>query len=671
MRPPDETCNWGQQTVEELRSYKRPRIAQRGTSRSNTPLILVVEDNPDMNAFLVETVSAEYRVVTAYDGHEGFQKSLELRPDLILTDMMMPHMSGEELVRRLRKTPPLEDIPIVLLTAKADHHLHVKLLNEGAMAYLNKPFSAGELMARVRRLITERRRSQASLKKAYALLHSVTEGITDAVFVKDRKGRYLMINSAGARSVGRSPEAMLGKDDREFFAPETAQRIMEEDRQVMESGQARTYEEAATVLGVTRYYLATRVPYRDDEGRIVGVMGISRDVTAQKKSEQELREAKEAAEAANKAKDRFLAILSHELRTPLTPVLQAVNYMENCPNLPAEFRNEVTMIRRNVEMEARLIDDLLDLTRISRGKIELHFEALDAHASLRRALEICQGDIESKQISISQSLWAEEHHIWADPARMQQVFWNLINNAVKFTPKGGQISLRTWNETLANEKGKPAVRLNVEIADTGVGIAPEVLPRIFSAFEQGERTVTREFGGLGLGLAISRALVKMHKATLTAHSEGAGRGSLFTLGCATVESQQVLESSTPPPVNRKSESRQRILLVEDHEDTLRMMQQLLTMFGYVVQTASSVKVARELAETSTFDLVISDIGLPDGTGLDVMRHLRTRQGIKGIALSGFGMEEDLRRSREAGFSRHLTKPVNLQTLQQTIDEVLS
>ena len=250
-------------------------------------------------------------------------------------------------------------------------------------------------MASVRRLILERRRSQATLRKAYALLHSVTEGITDAVFVKDRRGRYLMINSAGARAVGQSPETMLGKDDREFFAPETAQRNMEEDRQVMESGQARTYEQEATVLGVTRHYLATRVPYRDDEGRILGVMGISRDMTAQKKSEQELREAKETAEAANKAKDRFLAILSHELRTPLTPVLATVNYMENCPNLPAELRNEITMIRRNVEMEARLIDDLLDLTRISRGKIELHFEALDAHALLRRALEICQGDIES------------------------------------------------------------------------------------------------------------------------------------------------------------------------------------------------------------------------------------------------------------------------------------
>lgn len=669
--PGKSPCEWGQQTVEELKSYKRPRNAARVKFRQNAPLILVVEDNPDMNNFLVETISTDYRVVTAFDGHEGYQKAIDLRPDLILTDMMMPHMSGEDLVRRIRKSPSLEDIPIVLLTAKADHHLHVKLLDEGVMAYLNKPFSATELMASVRRLILERRRSQATLRKAYALLHSVTEGITDAVFVKDRRGRYLMINSAGARAVGRSPETMLGKDDREFFAPETAQRIMEEDRQVIESGQARTYEQEATVLGVTRHYLATRVPYRDDEGRILGVMGISRDVTAQKKSEQELREAKEAAEAANKSKDRFLAILSHELRTPLTPVLATINYMENCPNLPTELRNEVTMIRRNVEMEARLIDDLLDLTRISRGKIELHFEVLDAHASLRRALEICQGDIESKQISISQSLWAEEHHIWADPARIQQVFWNLINNAVKFTPKGGQISLRTWNETHVNEAGKTIVRWNVEIADTGVGIDQEMLPRIFSAFEQGERTVTREFGGLGLGLAISRALVKMHKATITADSDGPGKGSKFTLACKTVEAHEAMESPTPLPINKKTEGKQRILLVEDHEDTLRMMQQLLTMFGYRVQTANSVKAACDLSKTATFDLVISDIGLPDGSGLDVMQYFHSQFRIKGIALSGFGMEEDLRRSREAGFARHLTKPVNLQTLQQTIDEVLS
>jgi CheY-like chemotaxis protein len=286
-------------------------------------------------------------------------------------------------------------------------------------------------------------------------------------------------------------------------------------------------------------------------------------------------------------------------------------------------------------------------------------------------LEICQADIESKQIGVSQSLWAEDHHIWADPARIQQVFWNLINNAVKFTPKGGQISLRTRNEQFTDETDETKIRLVVDISDTGVGIAPEVLPRIFSAFEQGERTVTRQFGGLGLGLAISKALARMHKAAISAHSDGLGRGSTFSIACETIESQHQVPTPLPKPQSRKPQTQRRILLVEDHEDTLRMMQQLLTLSGYRVETASSVQSARDLADAAKFDLVISDIGLPDGTGLDVMQHFRAKQKAKGIALSGFGMEEDLRRSKEAGFARHLTKPINLQTLQEAIDEVLA
>jgi PAS domain S-box-containing protein len=683
----------GRQTIDELRTYRRPRSRRLPHTRADAPLVLVVEDNPDMNAYLAETVGSEFRVATAYDGEEGLQKALQLRPDLILTDMLMPRMSGEELVRELRQQPQTEHTPIVLLTARIDDQMHVKLLNEGVMSYLDKPFTACELLTKVRRLINEHRRSQATLRQAYGLLHAVTEGINDAVFVKDRRGRYLMINSAGARSVNRSKEEMLGKDDGEFFSPETAAQILKDDMTVMATGEGRTYEQKATANGVTRYYLATRLPYRDDDGRVVGVMGISRDITPQKGVERELREAKEAAEAANKAKDRFLAILSHELRTPLTPVLATVNYMETRGDLPPDLRREMTMIRRNVEMEARLIDDLLDLTRISRGKIELHYEAVDAHAALRRALEICQSDIEARQLEVSQGLWAKGHYIWADPARIQQVFWNLINNAVKFTPAGGKITLRTKNvreRELAGVNpadsglptGEVVEKLVVEVSDSGVGIEPEVLPRIFSAFEQGERTVTRKFGGLGLGLAISKALARMHQATLTAHSDGPGQGATFAMTAATIKAEHATEAKRPAAKDRIPPAEVHILLVEDHEDTLRMMTQLLRMFGYTVSAVSSVQDARDLAEREQFDLVISDIGLPDGSGLDVIRHLRAAQGartqgarsarpIRGIALSGFGMEEDLRKSRDAGFERHLTKPVSLEKLEDTIHEVLA
>lgn len=663
----------GQTTIEELRTYRRPRSRRLPVCQADAPLILVIEDNPDMNSFLAETISEEYRVATAFDGHEGLQKALQLRPDLILTDMMMPRMSGEEFVREVRCRPEMEGVPIVLLTARADNNLHVKLLNEGVMSYLNKPFSAEELRAKVRRLITEHRRSQASLRKAYSLLHAVTEGIGDAVFVKDVKGRYLMINSAGARNMNCEKEKILGQTDENFFSPDVVRMIRKVDQTVIATGEPRSWEQERVIEGKKQLFHITKIPHRDESGKISGVMGIARDITAPKKAESELREAKELAEAANKAKDRFLAILSHELRTPLTPVLATVNYMATRDNLPAEFREEMTMIRRNVEMEARLIDDLLDLTRINRGKIELHMEAVDAHATLRRALEICQADIDARQLEVSQAMRAENSFIWADPARVQQVLWNLINNAVKFTPKGGRIALRTRLESGDDEA--VAGRLVVEVADSGVGIAPDVLPRIFSAFEQGERTVTRQFGGLGLGLAISRALVRMHKnATLSAVSDGVDQGATFVVTFPVIAADRVHESQKPRTPKKKERSDLQVLLVEDHEDTLRMMSKLLKMFGYDVKAASSVDEVRRISDTTRFDLLISDIGLPDGSGLDVIRHLRKQPAnreILGIALSGFGMEDDIRKSRQAGFERHLTKPVSLDALEETILEVMS
>src|SRR5262249_32302909 len=227
---------------------------------------------------------------------------------------------------------------------------------------------------------------------------------------------------------------------------------------------------------------------------------------------------------SNLAKDQFLAMLSHELRTPLTPVLASAVALESEPALPQEIHDSLQMIRRNVELEARLIDDLLDLTRIDRGKVQLNFEVVDAHTLLQSALDICQAEIDRKQLVCSLHLRAQNVHLHADPARLQQIFWNLINNAVKFTPKDGWISISTSNDS----KGQ----LRVEIADSGLGIEPESLPKIFDAFEQGGRT---QLGGLGLGLAISKALVEAHQGTITAQSAGQHKGATFTLAFPTCE----------------------------------------------------------------------------------------------------------------------------------------
>jgi len=343
------------------------------------------------------------------------------------------------------------------------------------------------------------------------------------------------------------------------------------------------------------------------------------------------------------------------LRTPLTPVLASALALESEPELPKDIHESLQMIRRNVELEARLIDDLLDLTRIDRGKVQLNFEVVDAHSLLQNTLEICQAEIDRKRLIRSLNLGANKVHLRADPARLQQIFWNLINNAVKFTPRNGQIIITTSNDSSG--------RLLVDIADTGLGIEPEALPKIFDAFEQGGRT---QLGGLGLGLAISKTLVGAHKGTITAQSAGRNKGSTFTLAFPTCEKA---EAQIAPAVSPVLAERQpmRILLVEDHEDTNRSLTNLLRRRGYHVQSALNFQSALDLSANEEFDMLISDLALPDGNGIDLMQKLSSNPALR-IALTGFGMEDDIRKSHESGFQHHLVKPIDLNKLDALIQQ---
>jgi signal transduction histidine kinase/CheY-like chemotaxis protein len=390
--------------------------------------------------------------------------------------------------------------------------------------------------------------------------------------------------------------------------------------------------------------------------------------------------ARAQAEAANKAKDQFLAALSHELRTPLNPVLMTVTALQHDPTLPPSLREDLDVIRRNVELESNLIDDLLDLTRITRGKLELHHEAVDLHAVLAHAVKTCTGeDTARKRLTIRLEPSAEKHYVWGDTARLSQIFWNLIKNAIKFTPAGGAITVRTENEpagTRITDDGSAASPMvRVEVVDTGIGIEPDAAARIFDAFEQENRGITRRFGGLGLGLAICKALVQMHHGSIAVRSQGKGAGSTFTVRLSTVALPAVSLHRTPSErvaaARGRSGGELRILLVEDHEATAGVMVRLLEAMGYSVTVAPNIELAKRLAETIPFGLLLSDIGLPDGTGHDLLRHIRLRHGnLPAIAVSGYGMEEDVRQSSEAGFAEHLVKPVDLAKLRGAIGRVL-
>ena len=373
----------------------------------------------------------------------------------------------------------------------------------------------------------------------------------------------------------------------------------------------------------------------------------------------ELRQTLAEARRANAAKDRFLAVLSHELRTPLNPVLMAASAMETDPNLPAEIRGDIAMIRRNVELEAKLIDDLLDLTRIANGKVQLHQKIVDAHDLLEEAVTVVRGDHSAPHPTFALALSAPSHFVHGDPARLLQIFWNLIRNAVKFTAGDGRVSIQSSNE---GEK-----TLRIEVLDTGMGIAPELLPKIFNAFEQGDPEINRTFGGLGLGLAISKALAEMHGGTLRAESDGLGEGArfIFELPVAVGEAPG---ASIWHGLPAERDCRE-ILLVEDHATTAALMARLLRRRGHRVEIAGTVTEAVRVGLQRAFDIVISDLGLPDGTGYEVMEALRRLPGLTGIALSGYGMDADLARSAEAGFHFHLTKPVDAQKLYATIERI--
>ncbi len=499
--------------------------------------------------------------------------------------------------------------------------------------------------------------SPSEINPKWFELEQIFAAVPFGMVLLDRDLRYLRVNKAIADMLRMSPEQMIGKTVAELF-PDHIGTVGPVMRKVLDTGEPQysvernmKFEEGQLSL------LSSYLPIPDASGAVVALCLVAFETTDLMRAEMQIRKARDVAEAASKAKDRFIAVLSHELRTPLTPVLATVADLQQRTDLPADVREDLATIRRNVELESRLIDDLLDLTRISQGKVMLRREPTNAHDLLRHGIAICREDIESKKLSLTVSLLAKHSQLSGDPARLQQVFWNLLKNAVKFTPEGGSIAVRT-----SDQDGQ----LKIDVQDSGFGIDADLLPRLFRAFEQGHLQITRQFGGLGLGLTISKALLDLHGGTITAASPGRGQGATFTVHLP-LNPSPAAPTTTPAASMPAKVGASRLLLVEDHPDTLRVMSKLLRAMGYTVETATNVADAVAKAAGGRFDLLISDIGLPDGTGLDIMRQISP---IPAIAVSGFGMTDDVEKSAQAGFARHMVKPINLHDLKRAIESLL-
>ena len=493
------------------------------------------------------------------------------------------------------------------------------------------------------------------------ILANVPSGIA---LVHPTSRRFLQANEAFAQMARRFGSLPANRDITEATFSEVKIAPLEALEKVLAFGTPFQLVEQPfkDESGMTHYLNIHLLRLQGPTQTLQGVLYLVEDKTRDMTLRQELID-------ANAAKDKFLALLSHELRNPLTPVITMVGELEaNVPDSPAN-RQALEVIRRNVELEARLIDDLLDTTRIAKGKLQLSFELVCIPEILQRAYEICREDIASKHLDVEFQFRARRVYVHGDPARLQQVFWNLIKNSVKFTPERGRISIETLNPGPGE--------IEIRVTDTGIGIEPETMDKIFNAFEQGQKSITRRFGGLGLGLAISKAMVDAHNGRIRVESPGKDKGATFAITLHTVSDPVAApngkEGAAPSPAKQKrtaAVSGRRVLVVDDHHDTCLGMKMMLERRGYRITLAHSAEQALAKAREHNFDLLISDIGLPDRSGYELMRELSAAKGLPGIALSGFGTEHDVNKAREAGFAEHLTKPINFERLEEAMQNVL-
>jgi PAS domain S-box-containing protein len=507
--------------------------------------------------------------------------------------------------------------------------------------------------------IAERRSADRSLRRGLGLLEAITQGTTDAVFVKDHHGKYLMINSAGAQFLGRSVEQVLGKDDTQLFSADTAKSIIDRDQEVMESGQTMTYEESGAAAGMHRIYLSTMGPYRDYGGRVIGLIGISRDITERKKAEEDLRE-------AARRKDEFLAMLAHELRNPLAPLRNAVAAMRVKGVQDPDLAWAVEAIERQVWLMTRLVDDLLDIGRISRGKIQLRKEPIVLDQVVARAAELCRPLIDQRCQTLTLSLSAPAVWLDADPVRLEQVIGNLLNNAAKYSPDGCRIVLRAYREK---------AEAVISVLDEGVGIARDQIATIFEPFAQAERSLNRAEGGLGIGLALVRRLVELHGGSVSCASAGPGKGSEFTIRLPALPApangarSQADAIASPPAATSR-----RILVVDDNDDSAQTMAMLLRYWGHEAWVANNGEAGLELARQHQPDCVLLDLGMPGMDGYEVGRRLKEDTSLKRtciVAMTGWHQDEHRRRTRDAGFDHHLVKPVDPAALQALLAQIPS
>lgn len=520
--------------------------------------------------------------------------------------------------------------------------------------------------------ITAQKRAEDELRRSTLLLQAISDSTGDVIFAKDRAGRLTYVNPATLALIGKPAEQVLGRTDLEVLADQDAARaVMANDRRIMAQGEPEELEEIVPLPdGTPRIWLSRKLPYRDAAGHVVGLLGVSRDITGRKQAEEERnflldseRIARLDAERANRLKDEFLATLSHELRTPLNAILGWAQLMGTGK---ADMEKGAEIIERNARVQARLIEDLLDMSRIESGKFELQARPLRLAEVVRNAVDSVRHVAQKKDVTIEESDAAGACLLEGDAARLQQAVWNLLDNAIKFSAPCGTVAV-----SLGERRGMA----EIVVSDAGEGIDPDFLPYLFDRFRQADASTTRRHGGLGLGLAIVKHIAERHGGSVRADSAGKGAGARFTLRLPLLDwdSPAFCTESMQPNAARNAFRLDgyAIVALDDDSETIALVRHVLEQRGAAVRTCNAAEDALAAIRAQPPDLVISDIGMPGMDGYAFVRALRALPGIGKdipvIALTAFARGEDRRQALDAGFTAHLTKPVAPQTLLQAVE----
>ncbi|MDQ3366833.1 MAG: ATP-binding protein [Myxococcota bacterium] len=632
--------------------------------------ILLVDDNADMREYLQRLLGARWDVEVAADGEQALAVARAGSMDLVVADVMMPRLDGFGLVAALRADVRTASLPIILLSARAGDEAIAEGLRGGADDYIVKPFTASSLLARVETLLAASRARQVAQEMATAARRRFYSLLMDApAAMCSLRGPELIVELANARVLelwGRDP-TVIGKPLLEALPEIAEQAFPGLLREVMRTGVPYVANQSLARLdskgdGVLRdiYLDFVYAPTREDDGTVSGVLVFAVDVTEKVLIHRELASALAVAHDANRAKDDFLALLGHELRNPLAPITTALELIELRGF--AGIQKEAGVIERQTQHLARLVDDLMDVSRITSGKIELHRRATDLAEIVVASVELASPLFEQKQHHLTLDV-AAGIVVDVDPMRMTQVLSNLLTNAAKYTDRGGVIALA------AKVDGEQVV---ITVRDNGTGMAPETLPHVFDMFIQERRSVDKARGGLGLGLTIVRGLVVQHGGSVSAHSEGRGTGSRFE-----VRLPRTHEASPPPhaPSPRVATGApRRVLIVDDNVDAAEMLADAMGALGHDTRIAFDGPSALKVAQEFIPDLGLIDLGLPVMDGYELAHRLRALpplRALRMIAVTGYGQPSDRIRSRESGFDAHLVKPVDMRGLASLMDELLT